>query len=200
MDGIPAEFWINVGDGAMREIVCLCKEIYRTGEWPQDFVKTIMIPIPKTAAAAECGDYRTISLVSHVSEIMLRILARRLETRAESYISDSQFGFRKGVGTRDAIGVVRMLCEKSLEIGNDVYICFVDFEKAFDRVNWSKMMEILNDIGVDWRDRRLLVNLYMKQEVMVRVSGTCTEATEIGRGVRQGCLLSLMLSIYTRKQ
>ena len=56
---------------------------------------------------------------------------------------------------------------RSLEYGNDVYIYFVDFEKAFDRVNWVKMMEILKRIGVDWRDRRLVTRLYMNQEAVV---------------------------------
>ena len=55
VDGIPAEFWTNVGTGAMSEIVCLCKEIYRTGEWPKYFVRTVMIPIPKTAKATVWG-------------------------------------------------------------------------------------------------------------------------------------------------
>ena len=124
-----------------------------------------MIPIPKKANASECGDYRTISLIPHASKILLKVLTKRIEHKAAGYISDSQFGFRRGVGTRDAIGVMRMLCERSLEIGQDVYICFVDFEKAFDRVDWVRMVKIWN-IGVDWRDRRLIVDLYMKQEIM----------------------------------
>ena len=62
---------------------------------------------------------------------MLKILTKRIEAKAKDYIGRNQFGFRTGCGTRDAIGVMRMLCERSLEHGNDVYICFVDFEKAF---------------------------------------------------------------------
>jgi len=124
---------------------------------------------------------------------LLKILTQSLENKAESYINDSQFGFRKEVGTRDAIGVTRMLCERSLDVGQDVYVCFVDFEKAFDRVDWVKMMEILRIIGVDWRDRRLIMELYMSHEIMVRLNGEHTEETLIGRGVRQGCLMSPIL-------
>ena len=65
-------------------------------------------------------------------------------------------GFRKGYETRDAIGVMRGLCERSLDYGNKVYICFVDFEKAFDRVDWVKMFEILKNLHVDWKDSTLL--------------------------------------------
>ena len=80
--------------------------------------------------------------------MMLKILMRRIEGK-RIVISGIQFRFRKSKGTKGAIGVMRMRCERSLELDNDVYICFVDFEKAFDRVNWIKMMEILKMIGVD---------------------------------------------------
>ena len=103
-------------------------------------------------------------------KIMLKVLTKILEAKAHQLLGRNQFGFRKGCGTRDAIGVMRMLCEKSLKHGNDVYVCFVDFEKAFDRVNWVKMFEILKDLHVDWKDRRLLKDLYMNQEAVIRVA------------------------------
>ena len=74
---------------------------------------------------------------------------------------------------------MKLLCERSLEYGNDVYIRFVDFEKAFDRVNWVKMMKILKSIGVDWGDRRLIKTLYMNQEAVVKVNGDLSEPGEI---------------------
>src|SRR5579862_105897 len=95
---------------------------------------------------------------------------------------------------------MRVVCERSLEHGNDVYICFVDFEKAFDRVNWVKMMYALKSIGVDWRDRRLIRELYMGQEAMIRVANRESMPATIGRGVRHGCPLSPSLfSIYAEK-
>src|SRR6476469_8010341 len=99
---------------------------------------------------------------------------------------------------RDAIGVMRMICKRSLEFGNNVYICFVDFEKAFDSMNWEKMMKVLQSIGVDWRGRRMISELYMNQEAVVRAAGGESDPGAIGRGVRQGCPLSpLQFSIYT---
>src|SRR6478609_9678589 len=85
-----------------------------------------------------------------------RYTTNRIEAKARDFIGQNQFGFRKGCGTRDEIGVMRMICERSLEFRNNVYICFVDFVKAFDRVNWEKMMKVLQSIGVDWRDRRMI--------------------------------------------
>src|SRR3989442_10788107 len=92
---------------------------------------------------------------------------------------------------------MRTLCERSLEYGNEVFICFVDFEKAFDRVNWVKMFEIMKSLHIDCRDRRLLQDLYMRQEAVVRTVGGDSDPEAIGRGVRQGCPISpLLFSIY----
>ena len=91
-------------------------------------------------------------MISHASKIMLKVMARRLEQKAKYFIGKTQFGFRKGCGTREAIAVMRILCERRLEFNEELFICFVDFEKAFDRVRWTKLLEILEQIGVDWRD------------------------------------------------
>jgi len=121
----------------------------------------------------------------------------RLESKTEMFIGKTQFGFRKGCGTRKAISVMRTLCERSLEHDNDVFICFVDFEKAFDRVDWLKMLNILKELGVDWRDRRLIMNLYLHQKAVIKVMQDYSEECEIGRGVRQGCCMSpLLFTVY----
>ena len=78
-----------------------------------------------------------------MSKILLKVLRKRIEGRVGDYISRrSQFDFRKGLGTRDAIGVIRMLVERTLEQSNEMYVCFVDFEKAFDRVKWDQLMAV----------------------------------------------------------
>ena len=124
-------------------------------------------------------------------------MGKRLENKAKYFIGKTQFGFRKGCGTREAISVMRLLCERRLEFDEELFVCFVDFEKAFDRVKWTKLFEVLKKIGVDWRDRRLIMNLYMQQTAVVRTENGDSEPGEIGRGVRQGCLLSpLLFSIY----
>lgn len=197
VDGIPAEFWKTMGDRGMEELVGLCQEMYEEGKWPEDFTRLVLIPIPKKENAEECGDYRTVSLICHASKIMLKVLTKRLEAKAGTFLSSGQFGFRSGVGTRDAIAVMRMMCERGMEHGQDLYICFVDFEKAFDRVRWDKLMLILKDLQVDWKDRRLIYDLYMRQKAVVRLKSGETEPAGIGRGVRQGCPLSpLLFLIY----
>ena len=87
-----------------------------------------------------------------------------------------------------------------LDHGKELFVCFVDYEKAFDKVNWVKMMGILKDLGIDWRDRRLICELYMKQEAVVRIMNEESEPCAIGRGVRQGCTLSpLLFSIFAER-
>jgi len=117
-------------------------------------------------------NFRIISLVLNASKIVLKILTRRLESTAESYLGKDQFGFTKGRGIRDAIAALRVLYERNLEYNNKVYVCYVDYEKSFDRVDWTKLMTILQNIGVDWRDRKLIWNLYNKQVAYVRIEGS----------------------------
>ena len=197
IDGIPAELLKALGCTAKKELFEICKEIYLSGEWPDDMMASIVIPIEKKQGAQECVEFRTISLVSHASKILLKILTRRLEAKAEAFLGDDQYGFRRGCGTREGIAAMRTLYERSLEHDNKVYVCFVDYEKAFDRVNWVKLMAVLQSIGIDWRDRKLIKNLYWKQTAYVRIGDMLSERCEIGRGVRQGCSLSpLLYNIY----
>src|SRR6476619_7950589 len=100
--------------------------MYMKGIWPSYFTKVVMIPFQKKQNAVECSDHRTINLISHASKILLKILTNRIEAKAMDLIGRNQFGFRKGCGLRDAIGGMRMICERSLEFGNNVYIWNVE--------------------------------------------------------------------------
>ena len=102
-DGLP-------GSNGTKELVRLCKEMYVKGIWLSDFTRVVMIPLQKKINAVECSDHRTISLISHASKILLKILTNRIEAKARDFIGQNQFIFRKGCGTRDEIGVVRDLC------------------------------------------------------------------------------------------
>jgi hypothetical protein len=139
----------SLGGKALREICEICQDMYEEGKWPDDFTRLAMIPLSKKNNAVRCSDFRTMSLICHTSKIMLRVLTKRLDTKAKHLLGRNQFGFVKGYGTRDAIGIMRSLCERSFDHENNVNICFVDFEKAFDRVDCVKMFEILKNLHVD---------------------------------------------------
>src|SRR5215471_8261451 len=77
-------------------------------------------------------------------------------------------------------------------------VCFIDWQKAFDRVNWTKLMQILKEIDIEWRERKLISNLYMAQSVKIRLNRGETSIMKIGRGVRQGCCLSpILFNLYS---
>ena len=201
IDGIPVELIKcleeDTEEEGMRILRDLCNEIYESGVWPEDFVRTVMIPLQKKKGTRKCEEHRTISVIAHVAKILLRVIDRRLRRIMEEVVGEDQFGFRRGMGTRDAIAVVKTIGERYIERGRAVRLCLVDLEKAFDCVKYEKLLEILKDKGVDWRERRLISNLYMKQEVALRVGDNMTEWFKIGRGVRQGCCLSpTLFNIY----
>ena len=91
--------------------------VYISGYIPEDFRKSIFIPIPKTVKANECNDFRTIALISHVCKILLQIVIARITPVVERRLSESQMGFRKGKGTRDAIFQLQMVGERALQMG-----------------------------------------------------------------------------------
>lgn len=108
-------------------------------------------------------------------------------------MTDTQFGFRGGFGTRDALFAMQVLVQRCQDMNKDVYLCFIDYEKAFDRVRHQQMLEILQRVGLDNRDLRIIANLYWNQRANVRVEDALSEEVLIKRGVRQGCVLSPML-------
>src|SRR6218665_1733159 len=95
IDNILAEMIKSPGEKATEELVLLCKRMYEKGEWPDDFKKSIVAPIEKKPNATECGDFRTISLIPHASKIVLKILTKRITTKAEEFLGKNQFGFQK---------------------------------------------------------------------------------------------------------
>ena len=120
--------------------------------------------------------------------------------KIEERLDEKQYGFRKGKGTRNAIFVLRMILERSLEMQKDIYLCYVDFSKAFDRVKHEDMMEMLDEIGIDGKDKRMIMNLYWNQKATVQIGEEQTEWVEIKKGVRQGCVLSPdLFNLYSQK-
>ena len=100
-------------------------------QWARDWKRSVFIPIPKKGNAKECSNYRTISLISQVSKVMLKILQARLQQYMNHDLPDVQAGFRKGRGTRDQIANIRWIAEKAREFQKNIYFCFIDYAKTF---------------------------------------------------------------------
>ena len=102
-DGIPVELFQILKDGAVKVLHSICQQIWKTQQWPQDWKRSVFIPIPKKGNAKECSNYRTIALISHTSKVIPKILQARLQQYLNHELPDVQAGFRKGRGTRDQI-------------------------------------------------------------------------------------------------
>ena len=102
-DRIPVELFQILKDDAVKVLHSICQQIWKTNQWPQDWKRSVFIPIPKKGNAKECSNYCTIALISHASKVMLKILQARLQQYVNCELPDVQAGFRKGRGTRDQI-------------------------------------------------------------------------------------------------
>ena len=159
-----------------------CSSGHKTG-------KSVFIPIPKKGNAKECANYYTIALISHTTNVMLKILQARLQQYMNRELPDVQAGFRKGRGTRDKIANIRWIIKKAREFQKNIYFCFIDYAKALTvwiTINWK----ILKEMVLPDHLTCLLRNLYAGQEATVRTGHETTDWFQIGKGAPQGCILS----------
>ena len=115
-DGIPVELFQILKDDAVKVLHLICQQIWKMQQWPQDWKRSVFIPIPKKGNAKECSNYHTSALISHASRVMLTILQARLQQCINRVLPDVQAGFRKGRGTRDQIVNIRWIILKSKRI------------------------------------------------------------------------------------
>ena len=130
------------------------------------------------------------ALISHASKVMLKILQARLQQYVNHELPDVQDGFRRGRGTRDQIANIHWIIKKAREFQKNIYFCFIDYSKAFDCVDHNQLWKILQEMGIPDHLTCLLRNLYAGQEATVRTGHGTTDWFQIGKGVRQGCILS----------
>ena len=133
-----------------------------------------------------------ITLISHAGKVMLKILQARLQQYMNRELPDARAGFRKGRGTRDQIANIHWIIEKAREFQKNIYFCFIDYAKAFDCGSQQTVENSERD-GKAEHLTCLLRNLYAGQEAAVRTGHGTTEWFQIGKGVRQGCILSPFL-------
>ena len=138
-DGIPIELLQILKDDAVKVLDLICQDIWKTQQWPQDWKRSLFIPIPKKGNPKECSNYRTIALISHASKVMLKILQARLQQYMNHELPDVQAGFRKGRGTRDQIANICWIIEKAREFQKNIYICVIDYAKSFKCVDHNKL-------------------------------------------------------------
>ena len=169
-------FQILKGD-AGKVLHSICQQIRKTQQWPQEWKRSVFIPVPKNDNAKDCSNYHTIALA-------------RLQQYVNLELPDVQAGFRKGRGTRDQIANIWWVIEKVRKFQKNIYFCFIDYAKASDCVDHNQLWKILEEMGIPDHLTCLLRNLYAGQEATVRTGHGTTDWFQIGKGVYQGCILS----------
>ena len=128
-DGIPVELFQILKDDAVKVLHSICQQIWKTQQWPQDWKRSVFIPVLKKGNAQECSDYHPIALILHTSKVMLKILQARLQQYVNCELPDVQDGFRKGRGTRDQIANIHWIAEKAREFQRNIYFALLTMPK-----------------------------------------------------------------------
>ena len=127
-DRIPVELFQILKDDTVKALHSICQKIWRK-QWPQDWKRSVFIPVPKKCNAKECSNYHTIAFISHANKVMPQILQARLQQYMNQELPDVQAGFRKGRRTRDKIANIHWIIEKAREFQKNIYFCFIDYAK-----------------------------------------------------------------------
>ena len=147
-DGIPVELFQILKDDAVKVLHATCQQIWKTQQWPQNWKRSVFIPVPKKGNPKECSNYHTSAFISHTSKVMLKILQTRPQQYVNCELPDVQAELRKGRGTRDQIANIHWIIEKAREFEKIIYFWFFEYAKTFSYVDLSKLWEILKGMGI----------------------------------------------------
>ena len=174
----------------------------KSGKSSSGWKRSVFSSIPKKGIDKECPNYCSIALMSHASKIILKVLQASLLLNVNREISDVQAGFRKGRGTRDQIANIHWIIEKATEFQKSIYFCFIDYTKAFDCVDHSKLWRILRDGNIRLPDLPPEKSV-CRSKATVRTGHGTTDWFQIGKGGCQGyisspCLFNLYAVYMTQ--
>ncbi|CAG9118026.1 unnamed protein product [Plutella xylostella] len=173
----------------------LFKQIWITEHFPEEWKEGLLVKVPKKGDKSNCNNWRGITLLSIVSKVMTRVILTRLSASVDKTLREHQAGFRKSRSCVDHINALRIIIEQCSEWQSDLYLLFVDFEKAFDTVRWSALWKALERKGIPMKIINLIRALYDNSSCRVLHSGKLSDPIKLRAGVRQGCLLSPTLFI-----
>ena len=156
----------------------ICQQIWKTQQWPQDWKRSVFIPIPKKGNAKECLNYRTIALISHTSKVMLNILQVRLQQHVNHELPDVQLDLEKAEEPENKLPTSAGSSKKAREFQKNIYFSFIECAKAFDCVDHNKLGRILKEMGIPDHLTCLLRNLYAGQEATVRTGHGPTDCSK----------------------
>uniref|UniRef100_A0A914WK67 Reverse transcriptase domain-containing protein n=1 Tax=Plectus sambesii TaxID=2011161 RepID=A0A914WK67_9BILA len=199
-DTVHVELLKQLDIDNIRQLTNWYNQVYNSNNIPSDWLQSIFVAIPKKATSRKCKDYRLLSLMSHVLKVFLKVIQQRICCTCKNALKNTQFGFCKGLGTREAIFGLQILLQRCYEHQEEVYICFIDYEKAFDSVDHNRLATQLKQLGLDKNDINFIIALYWNQTAQLWYNNELTDPIPIQKGVRQGCPLSpILFNIYSEQ-
>ena len=143
-DDVSGDLLKQQGEDGLKIVTQLINNIHETGEWPKDLTEVRVIALQKPEAA-KCSDHRTVSLATHIAEMVARMLKKMIENKVEDVLGEDKFGFRRGKVTRNAMSMLRIILERTSDIHEELCACFIDWQKAFGIVKCTKLMQNLKE-------------------------------------------------------
>ena len=193
VDNIPAEALKEGGAEIVDSLHELLNLVWKEEEIPTDWTKGLLVKLPKSGDLSQCDKWRGITLLSIPSKVLTRIILDRMKDAVDKELRDEQAGFRKERSCTDQIATLRVIMEQTLEWQSSLYVCFIDFEKAFDSVDRQTIWNILRHYGVPEKAVNIIRLLYRDYSCQVIHDSRLSEQFAVTTGVRQGCLLSPLL-------
>ena len=191
-DELPIEAWKALGNEGTNTLWSLMQKIFHEERMPDSWRQSTLIPIFKEKGDVQaCENYRGIKLMSHTLKLFERIMDGRI--RQEVNIGKQQLGFMKGVGTTDGIFAVRQMMEKHREKQQVLHMCFIDLEKAYDRVPSDELWRCLRERSVPEKYVRMIQETYRDVTTRVRSTFSITDCFKVQVGLHQGSALSPFL-------
>ncbi|XP_048857101.1 uncharacterized protein LOC125724452 [Brienomyrus brachyistius] len=195
VDEIRPEFLKALDAAGLSWLTRICSIAWTSGAVPLDWQTGVVVPLFKKGDRRVCSNYRGITLLSLPGKVYSGVLERRVRRIVEPRIQEEQCGFRPGRGTVDQLYTLSRVLEGSWEFARPVYMCFVDLEKAFDRVPRGVLWGVLREYGVPGSLLRAVRSLYDRCQSLVRMGGNKSDSFPVRVGLRQGCPLSPILFI-----
>ena len=193
LDNIYSEYIKAGGEPLMKAFLHLFHQILVTGNIPSKFPEALIVVLYKKKSRLECGNYRPISLLSHIYKVFISIIASRVKNDLYASFPNSQAAYQSGRGTIEQIIALEQIIEKSIEFNNPVHIAFIDYTKAFDSIKLDCLWKLLEDTSMNKKYINLLKLTYDNSTAVIKTDIGITRPVKILKGVKQGDVLSALL-------